>query len=72
MVALTPPPPYIWNIKVKALRRQGINDFYSRGGDTVLTFNWVFGPIASKILTQLSQYKRVESNLLAKTRKEKY
>ena len=35
--------------------------------DFVLTFNWFFEnqPIALKILTQPSHYKRVESNLLA-------
>ena len=35
--------------------------------DPVPTFNWVFKnqPIASGILTQLSRYKRADSNLLA-------
>ena len=38
-----------------------------RFGDPVQTLNWVFEyqPIALKILTQPSRYKRTESNLLA-------
>ena len=43
---------------------------YTRGGDSVPTFNWVFvyQPIASEILKHNSQVARAEINLLADKR----
>ena len=44
-----------------------LNNLCPHPKDLVQTFNWVFEdqPMASGILTQLSRYKRAESNLLA-------
>ena len=37
---------------------------YPRGGHPVPTFNWVFGAMTSKKLTQQSPYKRAEQNFV--------